>query len=92
MEMQIEDKTKEWKHRCGCIIKKQVLPVIFQKKSRYRKEIELDETAWLMDKPCKQHEPDFKKRADKLIKKMNKKRGKGFTKSGHRTRPKRQRH
>ena len=39
---------------------------------------------WKIHKHCKQHKPNYQKKADKLIERRGKKRGRGYTKSGHR--------
>ena len=40
---------------------------------------------------CKQHTPNYDKKADKIIERKEKKRGVGFTKSGHRKMSKKKR-
>jgi len=37
--------------------------------------------AWVIKKRCKKHTPDFQKKADKIMRKRLRKRGRGWTKS-----------
>ena len=39
-----------------------------------------DKLAWSIKEYCKQHSPNFQKKADKLIRRKDKKRGTGWTK------------
>ena len=44
---------------------------------RFRKE----DSMWSIENYCKRHSPNHKKKTDKLIKRREKKRGRGYTKS-----------
>jgi len=70
--MKIIDKTRKWEHGCGCVMKKVANVVTVKSKSKYKKDFEMEEVCWVIDKPCKQHEPNYRKKSDKMLHKREK--------------------
>ena len=78
--MEIKNNIDIREYKCGCKMKRVVNRVTVEG-SKYRKDFNMDEVSWVADTYCYLHQPNFQKKADKIMHKRNKKRGRGYTKS-----------
>lgn len=64
--------------RCGCILESEQREVL--EESKYHK-VNYKTLIWILKTPCKEHTPNYGKRAGKAINRSQKKTGRGYTKS-----------
>ena len=64
--------------KCGCILESEQREVL--EESKYHK-VSYKSLVWILKTPCKEHTPNYGKKADKAVYRANKKTGRGYTKS-----------
>jgi hypothetical protein len=68
------------KAKCGCLLESH--PVRVNKKSKYH-EVDYIIKRWTISDPCKAHATNYAKKSEKIFRKINRKRGKGYTRKGN---------
>ncbi len=79
--MKITDKTNTKVHRCGCLFKRDAKMITVPASSKYGKDFEMERVVWSLKTPCEAHRPNFQKKADKLMRRRDRRRGRGWTKT-----------
>jgi len=70
--------------KCGCVIIRTTANRTFVKETRYAPAIIIPVSVWKLLRRCNSHKINFAKKTDKMIRRSERKRGKGYTKKGHR--------